>query len=128
MPQRTPDERRASRDEGLRAEQFVADALQGEGYAILDRNVSLAGGELDLVVQRGRALRFVEVKARAPGDPTALESITRAKRRRLQRAAEAWLQGRTVACDEVAFAVAAVTLDPTGWQLEFIDDAFDAEG
>ncbi|MEA2344077.1 MAG: putative endonuclease, partial [Thermoanaerobaculia bacterium] len=34
------------------------------GYRIVSRNVHLRGGEIDLVVARGRLLGFVEVKAR----------------------------------------------------------------
>jgi len=62
------------------------------GYTVLDRNVWIGGNELDLVVRRGRRLAFVEVKAKASeryGDP--FEMVTEEKRRRLRRAAEAWL-------------------------------------
>ncbi len=106
----------------------MADALRAEGFRILGQNVHLGGGELDVIALRGRALRFVEVKARSPGDDSAWESVGRSKRRKLQRAAEAWLQGDVPDYDEVAFVVAAVTLDPSGWSVEWIDDAFDAEG
>jgi putative endonuclease len=62
------------------------------GYRVLAANVWLAGAELDLVVRRGRALAFVEVKSKAGdrfGDP--LEMVTPVKVARLRRAAEAWL-------------------------------------
>jgi putative endonuclease len=62
------------------------------GYKILARNVWIGGNELDLVVQRGRKLAFVEVKAKGGGrygDP--FEMVTEEKQRRLRRAAEAWL-------------------------------------
>ena len=52
----------------------------------------LAGGELDLVVRRGRTIAFVEVKSKAGcgfGDP--LEMVTPVKIERLRRAALAWL-------------------------------------
>jgi putative endonuclease len=65
------------------------------GWQILGENVWAAGNELDLIVRRGRVLRFVEVKEkRSPrfGDP--LEMITAEKQRRLRRAAEAWLAAR----------------------------------
>jgi putative endonuclease len=50
------------------------------------------GNELDLIVRRGRVLRFVEVKEKRGaefGDP--LEMVGAEKQRRLRRAAEAWL-------------------------------------
>ena len=45
------------------------------GYKVLDRNAWSAGNELDLVVRRGRALAFVEVKAKRGsryGDPVEM--------------------------------------------------------
>jgi len=65
------------------------------GWKILGENVWAGGNELDLIVRRGSTLRFVEVKAKTSarfGDP--LEMITAEKRRRLRRAAEAWLGAR----------------------------------
>jgi putative endonuclease len=65
------------------------------GWQILGENVWAGGNELDLIVRRGRELRFVEVKEKKSsrfGDP--LEMITTEKRRRLRRAAESWLDAR----------------------------------
>jgi putative endonuclease len=65
------------------------------GWQILGENVWAAGNELDLIVRRGRTLRFVEVKEKKSprfGDP--LEMITPEKQRRLRLAAEAWLGAR----------------------------------
>ncbi len=65
------------------------------GWKILGENVWVGGNELDLIVRRGRDLRFVEVKEKKSarfGDP--LEMVTAEKRRRLRRAAEAWLCAR----------------------------------
>jgi putative endonuclease len=65
------------------------------GWKILGENVWAGGNELDLIVRRGSTLRFVEVKAKTSarfGDP--VEMITAEKRRRLRRAAEAWLGAR----------------------------------
>jgi len=62
------------------------------GWRILGENVWAGGNELDLIVRRGRNLRFVEVKAKSGsrfGDP--LEMVTAEKQRRLRRAAAAWL-------------------------------------
>lgn len=62
------------------------------GYRVLDANCWLAGGELDLVVRRGRRVVFCEVKSKsgpAFGDP--LEMVDEVKVRRVQAAADAWL-------------------------------------
>jgi putative endonuclease len=80
VPPRNSAERRAARWYRLR------------GYRILDRNVWLAGGELDVVARRGRTIVFCEVKAKGGdgfGDP--LEMVTPLKARRIRTAAEAWL-------------------------------------
>ena len=80
------------------------------GYRVLDRNVWTGGNELDLVVRRGRKLAFVEVKAKGGdryGDP--LEMVSEEKRRRLRRAAEAWLAAHPEAVElEVRFDVIAL--------------------
>ena len=65
------------------------------GWRILGENVWAGGNELDLIVRRGRTLRFVEVKEKRGsrfGDP--LEVVTPEKQRRLRRAAAAWLGSR----------------------------------
>ena len=62
------------------------------GYRILGTNVWIGGYELDLVVRRGRALVFCEVKGKTGdgfGDP--LEMVDAEKMRRVRRAASAWL-------------------------------------
>ena len=80
------------------------------GYRILGTNVWIGGYELDLVVRRGRALAFVEVKSKSGdrvGDP--LEMVGPEKQRRLRRAAEAWLAAHPEAAGlETRFDVVAV--------------------
>jgi putative endonuclease len=62
------------------------------GWRVLGANVWAAGNEVDLIVRRGRVLRFVEVKEkRGPGYGEPVEAVTPEKRRRVRRAAEAWL-------------------------------------
>jgi putative endonuclease len=62
------------------------------GWRILGANVWAGGNELDLIVRRGRQLRFVEVKEKRGaryGEPH--EAVTAEKQRRVERAAETWL-------------------------------------
>jgi putative endonuclease len=92
------------------------------GWQVLGENVWIAGNELDLVVRRGRELRFVEVKEKTGaelGDP--LEMVDAEKQRRLRRAAEAWLAARPD-LDRclAAFDVVAVREG----RLERVQDAF----
>ena len=80
---------------GYAAERRAVRWYRLRGWRILGENVWAGGNELDLIVRRGRTLRFVEVKEKKGtrfGDP--LEMVTAEKQRRLRRAAEAWLAVR----------------------------------
>jgi putative endonuclease len=92
------------------------------GYRILDTNIWLGGGELDIVARRGRCVVFCEVKSKTGagfGDP--LEMVGAVKARRVRRAADAWLarhpeaQGLAVRFDLIA--------DRAG-RIEHVPDAF----
>lgn len=56
---------------GRRGETIAAWWLRLSGWRVLARRQRVAGGEVDLVVRRGRTVAFVEVKWRA--DPAALD-------------------------------------------------------
>jgi putative endonuclease len=119
---RTVEQRRAALARGRAAEARVADALARAGWSVLARNWRGGGGELDLVVSQGARLRFVEVKARAPGDPAGLALIGPGKQARLTAAAEAWLAQEGRAPAELCFALALVD----GPHITWLDDPFDA--
>ena len=62
------------------------------GYRIVGTNVRAGRYEIDLIVRRGRELRFVEVKQRmGSGFGGALGAVDLEKRRRVRRAALIWL-------------------------------------
>lgn len=80
------------------------------GYRIVGTNVRAGRNELDLIVRRGHTLLFVEVKQRSgPGFGGGLGAVDAEKRRRVRRAAQAWLvrnpQRRSV---QIGFEVVAV--------------------
>jgi putative endonuclease len=93
------------------------------GWRVLGANVWAAGNEVDLIVRRGRELRFVEVKEkRGPTFGSAAEAVTAEKERRVRRAAEAWLAAHPeLAALELAFDVVAVGEG----RLERLRDAFE---
>lgn len=56
------------------------------GYRILERNLRLSAGEIDLVVQRGATIVIAEVKTRQTTTAGAgHEAVTRTKRERMIR-------------------------------------------
>ena len=77
---------------GAEGERRAADYFESQGYRILERNLRIAGVEIDLVVAKPRLLVFVEVKTRSNqrhGMPE--ESVDAAKQARIVRGAMAWL-------------------------------------
>ena len=82
--------RQAACRRGRRGEGLAAWLLRFKGFRILERDLRLPGGEIDLVARRGRLLVFAEVKAR--DDPgVAAEAVTPRQRRRIAQAAEIYL-------------------------------------
>ena len=110
---------------GQRAETLAAEYLAAQGYRILERKFTIRGGEIDIIAEREGAIAFVEVKARA-GIEIALGAITETKRRRLARAANAWIARNPWAADGYVLRGDAVLLDGGPAPLH-IEDAFGLE-
>jgi putative endonuclease len=89
---------------------------------VLGANVRAGGNELDLIVRRGSALRFVEVKERTRGGfGGASGAVGAEKQRRVRRAAEAYLAAHPeLARLDLGFDVVAVEEG----RLERLGDAF----
>ena len=80
---------------GAGAERRARRYYRLRGYRILAENVWATGYELDLVVRRGRRVHVCEVKSKTGTEcGPAAEMVGPEKRRRLRRAAEAWLAMR----------------------------------
>ncbi|MCJ2138319.1 YraN family protein [Methylobacterium sp. J-026] len=117
--------RRAAYRRGHRAEWLALAALMLKGYWPIGRRISLAGGEIDLVVQRWTTIAFVEVKAR-PRRDDAREAIDAVKRRRFSRAVRSWI-GRNSWSAGMTFRADAVFVGARGWPAH-VADAFPIEG
>lgn len=110
---------------GLAGEERAARFLEERGVRLLARNVRTAGGELDIVGERAGTLLFVEVKRRRDASRGApAEAVTPWKRRRVVRAARAWLAAHPRR-GTVRFDVVAVQDEPE--TIEWIEGAFDAD-
>lgn len=80
------------RAKGQVAEDRAVAWLRRRGYRVVARNVENAGGELDVVARDGDTLCFVEIRARTNrAFGGAIASIDHTKRRKLIRAARAYL-------------------------------------
>jgi putative endonuclease len=96
------------------------------GYRVIGCNVRVGGGEIDLVVRRGRTLVIAEVKTRqslAAGE--GWEAVGPRKQRQLVRLG-ALLLARERRPVQLRYDV--VSLHWTGWRfaVRFIPNAFDA--
>jgi putative endonuclease len=111
----------SSRAAGRRVERRALWYYRLRGYRVLATNAWAGGYELDLVVRRGGSLVFVEVKSKSGHWADPVEMVGPAKRRRLRRAAQAWLDARpALEALEVSFEVVGVR----GGRLERVRDAF----
>ena len=69
--------------------------LAGRGLSLVERNVASRLGEIDLVMREADTVVFVEVRSRSRADfGGAASSVGAAKRQRLQREAQRWLNRR----------------------------------
>lgn len=85
--------RTAKQLEGDAGEEQALRFLQEHGLKLVERNFRCKGGEIDLVMQDGRGLVFVEVRKRAGnGYGGAAASVTARKQARLVIAAQTFLQ------------------------------------
>ncbi|TAK91588.1 MAG: YraN family protein [Burkholderiaceae bacterium] len=106
---------------GQRGEDAALAYLEARGLRCVTRNYRCKGGEIDLIMQHRDSLVFVEVRARSRSDfGSAADSITAAKRKRVQHAAQHYLL-RTQDMPACRFDV--VTID-TG-RVDWVQNAFD---
>jgi putative endonuclease len=83
---------KGSQSVGIHGEVLAARHLATLGLTVVDRNVRLPGGEIDLVAREADELVFVEVKTRIGDDSTTPDlAVTATKLARLERLAEAYL-------------------------------------
>ncbi len=100
---------------GRFGEAVAARYLERRGYTIVARNYRCPEGEIDLVAREGDCLVFVEVRTRRGRSfGTPEESVTLAKRERLARLAEAYVQALPTPPADYRVDFVAVELAPSG--------------
>ncbi|MGD8329508.1 MAG: YraN family protein [Acidobacteriota bacterium] len=126
-PQRHRSQRnpRARHAIGRAAEGLAARYLQRQGCTIVARRFGKRGGEIDLVVDDGGVVAFVEVKARRGeryGAPVS--AVTARKRRRIVATARAFLAARRWRSRRCRFDIVGVRLGQGRAQVAWYRDAF----
>ena len=108
---------------GRKAESLAAEHLKIKGMSVVARNFLCKVGEIDLVMQDGTEIVFVEVRSRASQSfGGAAASVDASKRRKVARAARVWLAARGWD-GPCRFDVVAVE----GGRLEHLPAAFEAD-
>lgn len=125
----TQKEVQTKKEIGLLGEEIAADFLRRKGYRLLERNIRIGRGEIDLVALDGETLVFVEVKTRKGlryGHPS--ESITPRKRRQLSKLALLYLQRRDISDVSCRFDIISILLTSRGEaRVEHIKNAFELD-
>jgi putative endonuclease len=111
-PAKAPNERQTL---GAFGERLAEQHLLANGYRILDRNVRMREGEIDIVAQYGDTLAFVEVRTRRGHRlGSAIESITYRKAQRMYALAEAFLAAHEGLPEGRRVDVIAIDFTPDG--------------
>lgn len=103
---------------GQEGEIDAAHYLASKGLHVVARRYRTRQGEIDLIARDRGTWVFVEVKtrrSRGPGFPSAVESITAAKRARLTKAALGFMKKRRLQNQPMRFDVVLVENDLISW-------------
>lgn len=121
-----------SNEAGKRGEELAASYLEEKGYKIMERNYRYEKNEVDLVgfepnedYETGGQLVFVEVKYRKDlefGRPE--EFVDDAKKKRMWRAAEAYLYETKLEGSPTRFDIVAISGSLENPEIEHFRDAF----
>lgn len=112
---------------GRQAEALAQEFFQKKGFIVVDHNFNCRFGEIDLIVRKDKALRFVEVKYRSHVDHgLPQEAVVKRKQQRIRASALMWLKRRHLPVDgELHFDVLALSKDSRGKIIyDYIEDAF----
>jgi putative endonuclease len=111
---------------GRAGEQAAAEFLTAKGYRVLQQNLILPGGEIDIAALDDKTLVVVEVKTRKNknfGSPYVY--VTEAKQRRLVRLGGQLMYRLRMTRSPIRFDIVSVTGTPeTGFEIEHFENAF----
>lgn len=112
------------RKTGEHYEQLAAEYLSRQGLILIEKNFSIRGGELDLIMNDNGTLVFVEVKYRKNQQHGhAAEMVTRTKQRFLIRTANVWMKHQHLNIHTTDFRFDIVAIHNSGHHIEWIKNA-----
>ena len=112
---------------GDSAEQLACRYLQTQGLKLLQRNFYCRGGEIDLVMQHGDSLVFVEVRYRRyTSHGRAAETVSQRKQGRVIRCAQYYLARYRCWNSAARFDVVSIEGVPGQMRIAWITNAFQA--
>jgi putative endonuclease len=112
---------------GQQAEGLACEYLLKRGLTLLERNFSCRLGELDLIMQEGETLVFVEVKFRKNADfGHGSEAVDRHKQGKLVRTAQVYLQQHP-RLQDLPMRFDVVSIEGPRQQIQWLANAFPAE-
>lgn len=108
---------------GKLGENYAVEYLKGKRYQILDRNVYVGGGEIDIVAKKGGLVVFVEVKTRRSDEYVdVLDSIDETKEEALITSCEEYLaKHNLVSCDYRIDLIGIILKDGVVEKLEHVE-------
>lgn len=110
---------------GSFGEELVSNFLQNQGFCIKKRNYRKRFGEIDLIVQKGDLLAFVEVKTRKKSYFELEEVIVASKQRKIILTAKEYIASHNIYQKICRFDVALVEKNISGeFEVKYIADAF----
>ncbi len=117
-----------SRKQGEQAEQQALGYLQKKGLKLIEQNFHSRYGEIDLIMQQGEYVVFVEVRQRSNiSHGGGLESISPKKQQRIILTAQSYLQkNNKLYRHPCRFDAIAIDTIERQEKIQWIQDAFQA--
>ena len=110
---------------GRHGEKQAERYLRAQGLIIVEKNVRTRRGEIDLIMQDGDTLVFVEVRLRQQGSlVSAAESLNPVKRKKWKTAAQEYLQANHPKPPDCRFDAVLVTQNRGKNHIEWIKGLF----
>lgn len=108
---------------GEYAEEQAAKEYIRRGYTVVERQWRLGKTEIDIILLKDSTLVIAEVKARASDRDDALDAVSVDKRKRMIKAADAYMR-RLPGDLTYRFDIVACSGTPQDFRMEIYEDAF----